>query len=288
MTYTPLQIGITFLSLLGTIFIALLWQDKDRKSEKKKSDTESFAVLMSVFFYAAFGTLVLKMLLDLGVHFYAEQMQTSYVQVLSIFAEEIVKAAALIIGLNIAGKRFNETSDGIMYAVFAALGFIFYENIVYLLSASPDIWTFIRIFLGRNIFSFAAHLSICAFGVFYAGAYLHSKKLRTKLKKKSESRIKPYDLVSMLKFLWHKYSVLIILYLPLSPFFLFFQTIMGKKAHITMSEMLIGGFLSSVYLHLSYNYLLEINIPSLNTLALLIVGIIGVTLHHFFPKLDVK
>lgn len=289
MSFSPLQIGITFLSLLVTIFIALLWQDKDRKSENKQSDVESFPVLMSVFFWSAFGALSLKMLLDLGTYFYPALMQTHEMYLGTLLLEEFVKAFALVIGLDIAGKRFNETSDGVMYAVFAALGFIFFENILYLLTLSPNIYDFIRVLLGRNIFSFTAHLSTVIFGVFYAGAYLHtSEKLKKKLKKRKEHRVKPYEIGKMLKFLWQKYSIFIILYIPFSPLLLIFQTIQGKNSHVTISEMLIGGFLMSVYVHIAYDLILDVNIAWLNTLCLSIVGIVGVTLHHFFPQLDVK
>ncbi|MBT4936988.1 PrsW family intramembrane metalloprotease [Candidatus Peregrinibacteria bacterium] len=289
MTFSPLQIGVTFLSFLTVFLLAVFWHRKDKKSEKRLSDTESFPVLMSVFFWSAFLALMLKMLLDLCLIYHPSLVQTEWFFVSTIFAEDLVKVIALLVGLNIAGKRFNEMSDGLMYSVFAALGFIFFENILYLLSASPNIYDFLMILLGRNIFSFAAHLSVVIFGLFYAAAYLHtSSGLLNKLKKRKESRLKPYQIGRMLKFLWEKYSVFIILWIPFSPLVLLYQLINNKKAHITMSEVLVGGFLMSVYVHVLYDYALELNIAWLNTLVLSVVGIIGVILFHYFPKLDVR
>jgi RsiW-degrading membrane proteinase PrsW (M82 family) len=206
---------------------------------------------------------------------------------LVVALEELVKIIALIFGLEIADKRFNELSDGIVYAVFTALGFIFFENILYLLSGNLDIWSFVLVFLSRLIFSFGAHLSIILFGVTYAEAYLHtSPKLLKKLKQKNEARIKPYHFHRILKFLYDKYHIFIIFYLPLSPIILLFQ-LYEQKHPITMSELIFSGILGSIYLHIIYDLLLNINIPWLNTVVLSIFGIFALSIYHYFPKLEV-
>lgn len=287
MTFSLLQIGVTFTSFFFVFLLALFWHNKDKNSEKKLSDVESFPVLMSVFFWSAFLALILKMSIDLIAFYIPSIIASQSFFIGTIFAEDFVKIFALLIGLNVAGKRFNEMSDGLMYSVFAALGFIFFENIMYLLSTNGNIYDYILILLGRNIFSFTAHLAIIIFGLFYASAYLHSSSsLLQKLKKRKESRVKPYELGKMLKFLWKKYSLLVVVWIPFSPFVLLYQLINNKKTHITMSEVFIGGFFMSVYVHLLYNYALALNVSWLNTLVLTVVGIIGVILFHYFPKLD--
>jgi RsiW-degrading membrane proteinase PrsW (M82 family) len=287
MTFSLLQIGVTFTSFFFVFLLALFWHNKDKSSEKRLSDVESFPVLMSVFFWSAFFALMLKMSIDLLVIYFPGVASSQWVFISTIFAEDFVKITALLIGLNVAGKRFNEMSDGLMYSVFAALGFIFFENIMYLLSTDGNIYDYIIILLGRNIFSFTAHLSIIIFGLFYASTYLHSSSsLLQKLKKRKESRVKPYEIGTMFKFLWKKYSFLLMFWIPFSPFVLLYQLINNKKTHITMSEVFIGGFFMSVYVHLLYDYAIHLNIAWLNTLVLSIVGIIGVILFHYFPKLD--
>lgn len=287
MNFTPLQIGITFSSFFITLLIAWFWHKKDKQAENKASDVESFPVLMSVFFWAAFLMIAQKMLVDLGVYYSPSTMAHPAMKYIVVAGEEFVKVFALLVGLNIAGKRFNELSDGVMYAVFAALGFIFAENIFYLLSVDPNWGDFLITLMGRNIFSFGAHLSVIIFGMYYATAYLRtSKELTSYLKKKKVSRIAPYNIFRILKFLFDKYHLFFIIYIPLSPFILFFQMIQKHKTHVTMSEMLVGGFLSSVYLHALYNSLLGIS-PLINTLALSSMGLFVVFLYHFFPDIDV-
>ena len=48
MLFTPTQIGVTFVSFLFALILAIWWHKKDKNAEKKLSDVESFPVLMSV------------------------------------------------------------------------------------------------------------------------------------------------------------------------------------------------------------------------------------------------
>jgi len=289
MHFSPFQILVTYLVFAATLALAVFWHRKEEKSAKRESDKESFPVLMAVFFYSVFFALLLKMLMDLGVIYFPELVVKEWVKTIFLALEELVKAFALIVGLNIADKRFNERSDGAIYAVFAALGFVFFENIFYLLGYAPNFYNFMLVFMGRHIFSFAAHLSIVVFGLYYASAYLYSKDLEKRIRKeKKQSRIPPYRVDKMFKFLWDKYHLQIIIWLPLSPFILLYQTFRGKKTNVTMSEMLVGGFLLSVYIHVSYDHVLKLEIPWLNSFVLFTFGTAMVLLYNFFPKLDVK
>ena len=179
MTFTNLQIWVIFLSFFTTIFLAILWQKRDQKSDKNKNNQEHFWVLMSVFFWSAFLAFTLKLWLDFLKNINFEYINTQFFWWFSIWMEEIVKISALIIWLEIAWKRFNEISDWVIYWVFAILWFLFFENIFYLL-AYWDFATWVRDFAWfvwqRNIFSFWIHLSTLIFSVFYATAYLRIKK----------------------------------------------------------------------------------------------------------------
>ena len=92
----------------------------------------------------------------------------------------------------------------------------------------------------------------------------------------------------MFEFLWDKYSFKTILWIPLSPFILLYQTFLGKKSRVTMSEMLIGSFIFALYVHVSYDHVLMLDITWLNSLTLFVIGSLMVLLYNFFPKIDVR
>jgi RsiW-degrading membrane proteinase PrsW (M82 family) len=296
MRFTLLQIGVTYLSLFTTIGIALLWNKQDKKSKNTKNH-ESFTVLMSVFFWATVLSTLFLMLIHLIItlfpsiqtfSFTSWSFPLSFLEVMTVTGEETVKIIALIIGLDIAGKLFNELSDGIIYTAFAVLGFVFFENSLFLFSANGTT-EFITIFFQRNLFSYSAHLSTIFFGLCYAQAYLNtSPDLLEKLKSRNEHRIKPYHIHKMIRFLFQKYRLLTPFFFLFAPGILVFKIFQGKKTHITMSELFIGGYISSISLHLLYNALLTLNIPILNTLTLFLFGSIGFTLLYFFPKISVE
>jgi len=178
-TFTNLQIWSVFLSFSTALILAILWQLRDKKVDWKWKNAESFAVLMSVFFWSAFLAFTLKLWLDFLKNIDFSLINTKWFQWLSIWMEEIVKIIALIIGLEIAWKRFNEISDWIIYWVFAVLWFLFFENIFYLLAYwdfEKSMWNFIWYNTQRDIFSFWIHLSTLFFSTFYAIAYLKTKK----------------------------------------------------------------------------------------------------------------
>lgn len=198
MTFTNLQIGTIFLSFSVAVILAVLWQKRDEKKDKKSKNQEHFAVLMSVFFWSAFLAFALKLWLDFLKNINFEYINTQRFSWVSIWMEEIVKISALIIWLEIAWKRFNEVSDWVIYWVFSILWFLFFENIFYLLAYwdfSKWIWDFAWFVWQRNSFSFAIHLSTIFFWVFYAQAYLNTPK-------QDISRPAPRQLFEQIKLLW--------------------------------------------------------------------------------------
>lgn len=283
MELTPTQIAIITISFAGVFLIALFWYFKDKLHESKEKHVESFSVLMSVFFWSVVFAFIFKMALDLLGYYNPNGIYyTTWFMVLSLFLEEIVKIAALLMGIELAGKRFNELSDGVIYTVFAVLGFLFLENIIYLVPQADDFKSFIEVFAGRNIFTFAMHLFTVIFGVFYAFAYLRSAKIQ------GGHRVRPEQITKQFKILWDDFGVKFFIWLPFSPFVTLWKFFNRGFKKITIPEMLWSGFLSSSYLHIGYDLLLEADIAMVNMFVFLGVILFLAGLYWYFNKLDVK
>lgn len=285
MQLSPTQIAIISVSFAAAFILALIWYGRDLSEEVKEEHKESFSILMSVFFWAVVFSFVLKMFIDLVQHYYPEQIfYTTWFFILTLFLEEMVKIGALLMGIELAGKYFNELSDGVIYTVFAALGFIFLENILYLVPEASNTASFLRVLAGRNIFTFAMHLFTTIFGVFYAFAYLHSHHM------KHGHRVKPEQIGKQIKILWQEFGVKLIPWIPFAPFVTLYKFLSGSKGfkNITIPEILWSGFLLSSYLHIGYDLLLGLEIPVLNALAFFIVLIFLAGMYLFFQRLDVN
>lgn len=285
MQLSPTQIAIISISFAAAFILALIWYKRDLNEAVKEQHKESFSLLMSVFFWSVVFSFVLKMFLDLIQHYYPEQIFfTTWFFIFTLFLEELVKIGALLMGIELAGTLFNKLSDGVIYTVFAALGFIFLENILYLVPYVEDIPTFIRVLTGRNIFTFAMHLFTTIFGVFYAFAYLHSHRL------KHGHRVKPEQIGKQIKILWQEFGIKLLAWIPVAPFvtlYKFFSSSKGFK-NITIPEMLWSGFLLSSYLHIGYDMLLELNIPALSAFTFFIVLVFLAGIYIYFQRLDVR
>jgi len=249
MTFTNLQIWVIFLSFFTTIFLAILWQKRDQKSDKNKNNQEHFWVLMSVFFWSAFLAFTLKLWLDFLKNINFEYINSQWFSWFSIWMEEIVKIFALIIWLNIAWKRFNEISDWVIYWVFAILWFLFFENIFYMLAYwdfATWMWNFAGFVWQRNSMSFAIHLSTLFFAIFYAKAYLSTQKT-------DKSRPAPRQIISQIKLLWKnsKWEERFLIWLwrmIISPFTLLANIF--TKLHPRLWVALFWSFFITIILHI--------------------------------------
>jgi len=148
--------------------------------------------------------------------------------------EEIIKL--LVIGM--VDKKtmlIRNINDAIRYSFAAALGFSFAENVYYLYQFWPQIGTgdLIGMYLFRSIFTTCAHLIFSGiFGYFYGiGKFSIFLSEQEKLlgKKNSFARIiaKIFDL-------------------PLT--------------HAYQQAMVVRGLITAIFLHATYNYLLQYNI----------------------------
>lgn len=286
MELTPYQIAVIALSFFGILIFALLVQWRDRRSEIKKEHVESFSVLMSVFFWGVAMTFLLKMGLDLIAHYASDFNETTFFFIASLFLEELAKIIALLIGVSVAGKAFNELSDGVIYTAFAALGFLFLENIHYVLRFATGAQSVAEILVGRNIFTLGVHLFTVVFGIHYAFAYIASKRT-------GHSLIQPWQIIKHIKILWHEFGLGVILWLPFAPFVTLWKFFSKGLKFLTIPEMLWSGFLLSSYLHIGYDLILEYNFGSpgvtkmFHAVTFLAVLVFLWVLVVYFPKLDV-
>ena len=274
MHFSLFQSCIILSSFVFSIISILIWHYKDRSSNKKNS--EFLPTLISVFFWSAFLGLLMKIFLD--VFFLWEKtnflFSNNNFKYLTLLLEELVKAIGVIIGLEMANKRFNEISDGVIFGLMSAFGFIFFENILFLWEATGTKEA-IKIFLGRNILSYSAHVfSSVVFGFFYASAYLGKVLIRPE-------KHKPYQIfrsmwVSALKYRNKKSSTfsgiiryLLVLFKVLTLHIIIFHIVFHKKTRGHYSgELIMEGFLLSYYLHLFYDFVLETGNKLLNTVSL--------------------
>lgn len=279
MVFTNFQILTIFTSFFLAFVIGLFWQGRDKLVDKDEKNREDLHVLMSVFFWSGILAFALKLVTDLFLNLNFWFVSSEWFFYLSLFFEEFVKATALIIWLELAKKQFNEVSDWVIYWVFAALGFIFFENILYVLTItnSPGV-EYMTLFFQRNVFSFSAHLVIIIFSTFYAISYLKSPKMA------SGHRPKPWHLIEHLKLMWDENILIWIMYLLLSPIILLINLV--RKTSAKFSIVLYWSFWLSVLVHILYDKLLESGWVYW-FIALAGAAFIAFVLYKRFDKLDI-
>ena len=281
--FSNFQIITIFFSFFIAFALAIFWHLREESSANNENEKEHFPVLMSVFFWSAF----LAFALWLKINF-LKNLDLSFMNQVdgwffyfSLFLEEAVKAAAIIIWLEIAGKKFNEVSDGAIYWVFACLWFVFFENILYVLTFSDtfdkDYFTFM---FERALIWFSSHLTIVFFSVFYAISYLKSPRL------KNWNRPKPWHLILHIEAMWNWSYFLWFLYLLISPIILIINLI--RKTKEKMGVVLYWSFFISVFAHILYDILIWLGdqYKFLAFIALAAVWFKAVVLYLRFDRLD--
>lgn len=298
------QITAIFTPLLIAFVIILIWYKKDARLSSK-TNQEKLTTLISVFFWGAFGGLMLKLLVDTIYHFDTNQiiLSTGWFYVFTIFLEEFIKGGSLVVGLEMAEKRFNEVSDGIVYGVMAALGFLFFENIFYLLStnSTEEFFTVLGV---RSLSTFGIHLlTTSVFGLTYAKAYLGYKNrisaYKEKFKTTDEELLipKPYDLFhhlkviltigniffNLLKFVFCYDLLKRILLIVMQKDALLLKE---KRFLVFPSVFIVEGFLLGFYLHLLCNELLKNEF--IGWLLLTIMPVFSFVIYLGFSRFDSK
>ena len=279
MNFTNFQIWVIFLSFLISILIAIFWYKNDKKNSKKE-EVEHLWVLISVFFWSAFLALWLKLIIDFLVNIDYFLIYKSYFEYITIAAEEVTKAIAIIVWLEIAAKRFNEISDWFIYWIFAILWFMFFENIFYILVYSAQFWTNMDLWsfiVSRNLFPFFIHLSTLFFSIFYATAYLRTKD------KEDISRPAPWQILKQIKLLWKWCFLKWFIYFLLSPFILLINIF--KKFETRLWIVIFWSFFVSIFLHILFDYLIILWIEYL-MMWISLFWILAVIIFRRFNKIN--
>ena len=172
---------LLFLAIIPIVLIMTYVYKKDRNKEPTK-------LLVSLFIFgilSCFLTLALTEMLGVLIPFFALDMKNlSLFEILiQVFIgialiEEFSKwIMAYQIGYK--SKEFDEVYDSIVYAVFVALGFAFFENLLYVLSNRS---IFVGVF--RGILAVPGHACYGLYmGYLFSIAKLYSKKGRPDLEK---------------------------------------------------------------------------------------------------------
>lgn len=260
------KVGFLFFPFIITLGLVFLWYRKDCKVDQGVF-RENFFVLMMIFGWSAFLGWLLKVGIDL-LNSEGLNLKASVI----VFLEELIKASSLILGLEIAKKRFNEVSDGVVYGVVAALGYVFVENGLYL-TAFQSSEEFLMVLVGRSILPLSIHiLTTSFFGVTYAVAYLGYKKFFPEYQKKFKLN-QQINLVKPHFFGKHLRLILFIgnpIWNFLKMFFCFdllkriYWMIKQKESHLLKKDrflvfpsvFILEGFLLAFYLHLFLNIFL--------------------------------
>lgn len=170
---------VMLLSLPPILFWGYFFYRKDRK------EPEPLGLLARSFWYgmfAAFFVILLQLAFSASKDFNLVRLISSafrneyvmYIVLFSIigFIEEYAKETAFVKLVHESKIVFHQIIDGIEYAVMAALGFAFVENVAYFFmefrSGIPAI-SFFTVFLFRSVGTVLAHAVFSGiFGYFYA------------------------------------------------------------------------------------------------------------------------
>ena len=167
-TNLSIALPIAFLPALGWLF---LYYHKDYcDPEPKKTITQAFLagivigipflVLRHVIIWADISSLFLQGMVSV---------------ILFAALEEMAKLSAAIFVVGRHKLEFNQLIDGVVYAVAAALGFAFMENLYYLtsfLSSYSDIGSFTYVIAFRSLGTMLAHTLFSGLaGLIWAYAY---------------------------------------------------------------------------------------------------------------------
>lgn len=168
--------SIVLISFLPVFVWFFLWRFQDKEKEPLKAMLWCFVLGMIAcvpFFLLRFS----------GVF---ETFQRSWEFILAFaFAEEVLKAVMVIVGIEISRHWFTQIVDGLMYGSAVALGFAFAENVYYLIDFANSTSSFVTVYLVRSLDTMLGHTLFTAmFGFFYASAYLRKEIFPNKKKEK--------------------------------------------------------------------------------------------------------
>jgi len=177
-------------------------------------DREPWSLLLRVFALGALSVIPIMLIqrVLLSINIFPGLLSIAYTAfIVAGLTEEFLKRAAVVYGAY-NDKNFNEKLDGIVYSVFAALGFATVENIMYVVFRYTGNY---YVGIMRGILSVPAHM---LFGI-TMGYYLSLSKYTEDIKLKSyyykRSLIIPMILHGVFNFiLMAKIPILMVIFIP--------------------------------------------------------------------------
>jgi RsiW-degrading membrane proteinase PrsW (M82 family) len=160
-----------FFAIIPAIFWLSLYYQKDYR------DPEPKMVILKTFFMGALVGLPFLGFRYLLIWLNSDSAVLTGISAIIIFAamEEMAKLSASIFVVTKHKVEFNQLIDGVVYAVTAALGFAFVENIIYFatfLSSNSDIGDALYVTAYRSFGTMLAHTMFsAAAGLIWAYAY---------------------------------------------------------------------------------------------------------------------
>jgi len=160
-----------FFAIIPALGWLTLYYIKDKKDpEPKKIILKTFFVGIAMGFPFLFLRYVMTWV-DLSSIFFGGAMS----MILFAILEEIAKLSAAILVVTHHKQEFNQLIDGVIYAVTAALGFAFMENLFYFssyLSSASSLSQFFQITAFRSLGTMFAHTLFSGLaGLIWAYAY---------------------------------------------------------------------------------------------------------------------
>ena len=217
-------------------------------------------MLFQLFFFGVFSAVPLVMLREYLTSFPEQNIfhlisSSAVLIIVLAILEELVKALALIAGVEINKQWFDRLEDGFEYALAVALGFAFTENIMYFFIIYTDAGFSVDLamnYLIRSFVTMMGHVLFTgAFGFAYAYAYLGVPK---RLQAKKPWKALDLGFLDVLRALFARSN---------------------KK--IYSSFILAAGFTCAVVLHTTFNLLWDLHPAGrslgLFTVPLIIIGI---------------
>ena len=269
-----IALPIAFLPALGWLF---LYYHKDyRDPEPKKAIAQAFLagvaigipflILRHVMMWADISSLFLQGIVSV---------------ILFAALEEIAKLSAAIFVVGRHKLEFNQLIDGVIYAVAAALGFAFMENLFYLisfLSSSADWGSFIYVVAFRSLGTMLAHTLFSGLaGLIWAYAYF-SKQI-TPFSKKHLLAFELKDFINHEILSLHIIRQNILKARP------------SRRGGHEKKVLVLEGIMLATFLHVIFNLTTNLEVLGKNLTFLAVPGIIGGFLYIsylFTKKLNTK
>ncbi len=261
-----------FLAIIPALIWLFIYYKKDKLDpEPKKIILETFIIGIAMSFPFLFLRYVM-IYIDLNPLFIGETIS----MILFAVLEEVAKLSTAIFVVTHHKLEFNQIIDGVIYAVTAALGFAFMENMFYLASLQSfgtNILDFIYIVGFRSLGTMFAHTLFTGLaGLIWAYAYF-SKQISPFNKK----RLLSFELKD-----WFNHEILSLHIIR--------QNILkarpSRRGGHEKKVLVLEGMMLAFFLHIIFNLTTELEIFGKSMTFLLVPMLIGGFLYisYLFTK----